>query len=126
MCSQMRHGPRFSEREAREAVAKSRSYSEALRHLKLRPAGGNHLTLKKYVALWKIPTNHFDPYATQRIGLKRDPIPLEQVLVANSNYSRGSLKERLYKEGLKTRECELCGQGETWRGQHIALILDHV
>jgi HNH endonuclease len=39
---------------------------------------------------------------------------------------RGSLKRRLYATGLKQRRCELCGQGEDWRGRPMALILDHI
>jgi hypothetical protein len=43
-----------------------------------------------------------------------------------STYSRSNLKRRLYEEHLKNRECELCGQGEEWRGRRMGLILDHV
>ena len=62
---------RYTDEDVRRAVAGARSLSEALRTLGLRPAGGNHATLKR-------------------------PI------------------------------CELCGQGEMWRGRPMALILDHV
>jgi HNH endonuclease len=48
------------------------------------------------------------------------------VTVENSRYHRGHLKRRLYAEGLKERRCELCGQGEEWRGRRMALILDHI
>jgi transposase-like protein len=119
---------RFTEEEARAAIAASLSYSEALRRLGLRAAGGNHTTLKKYIAQWQISTEHFDPHATQRVrfanSTRRQPI--EQILVQHSTYSRGHLKERLYREGLKTRVCELCGQDEEWRGGHMSLILDHI
>lgn len=91
----------------------------------MRPAGGNAATLKKYLEIWGIPTDHFDPYATRR-GVRRPVWPLEQVLVKNSTYSRGHLKARLYAEGLKGRNCELCGQGEHWYGHRISLILDHI
>jgi ribosomal protein S27AE len=36
------------------------------------------------------------------------------------------LKERLFNEGLKDRQCEQCGQGELWRGRSMSLILDHI
>ncbi|MCW2996145.1 MAG: endonuclease [Conexibacter sp.] len=119
---------RFSEEEARAAVAASLSYSEALRRLGLRAAGGNHLTLRKYIALWDISVAHFDPYATQRQAAERlsKARPLAEILVEHSTYSRGHLKERLFREGVKTRACELCGQGEEWRGSRMSLILDHV
>jgi hypothetical protein len=51
----------FTREQAAAAIADSRSYSEALRHLRLRAAGGNHRTLKKYVELWGLSTDHFDP-----------------------------------------------------------------
>jgi hypothetical protein len=92
----------------------------------MRPAGGNHRTLKKYVELWRISIAHFDPRHVQRQALLRRRIkPLDEILVEDSTYSRGSLKRRLYAAGLKSRKCELCGQGEVWRGARMALILDH-
>jgi hypothetical protein len=119
--------PRYSEVEAREAVAASRSYSAALRLLGLRPAGGNHRLLREYVdRIWKIPTDHFDPIAERRRGRRHVPTPLDQILVEHSSYSRRTLKLRLYAEGLKERRCELCGQGEIWHGRPMSLILDHI
>jgi hypothetical protein len=51
---------------------------------------------------------------------------LSEVLVEHSTYSRGQLKERLFQEGLRDRACQLCGQGEQWRGRRMSLILDHI
>jgi hypothetical protein len=119
---------RFTEEEARAAVAASLSYSEALRRLGLRAAGGNHRTLKKYVVAWGISVAHFDPHGTQRCGQPRatPALPLDEVLVEHSTYSRSSLKKRLFASGLKARHCELCGQDETWQGRRMGLILDHI
>ena len=47
-------------------------------------------------------------------------IPLEAILVGELTYSARSLKRRLYGTGLKARTCELCGQGERWRGRPMA------
>ncbi len=115
--------PRYDE----AAVEVSRSYSEVLRRLGMRPAGGNHKLLRKYVdEAWQIPTGHFDAGGSSIRNLHKAPIPLEEVLVAGSTYSRGKLKERLFEEGLKERRCEQCGQDETWRGRSMSLILDHI
>jgi hypothetical protein len=121
-------GPRYSEAEAREAIAASKSYNEALRRLGMRAAGNNHLTLRKYAdRIWLIPTDHFDPHASRRAQLaSRVSRPLWEYLTEGSGYSRGALKRRLFKEGVKARACELCGQGETWRGRRMSLVLDHI
>lgn len=115
----------FTEAQLREAVASSRCYADALRAIGLRPAGGNHATIKKYVRLWSIPTDHFSPRGPYPRGATRRK-PLEAVLVKDSTYHRGNLKQRLYTEGLKSPLCELCGQGEIWHGRRMALILDHI
>lgn len=118
--------PAYSEQEARAAVAESLCYTHALRKLGLAPAGGNHRLFRRYVdEVWRIPTDHFDPDRVRR-DARRPPIPLVEVLVEGSSYCRTTLKRRLYREGLKARRCELCGQDERWHGRPMGLILDHV
>jgi transposase-like protein len=117
---------RYTEEEAGAAIAASLTFTEALRRLGMCWSGGNHRTLKKWAETWGIPTDHFDPDAARRASLGRPAMPLSRILVRDSTYSRGRLKERLYGSGLKARICERCGQGEIWRGQRMALILDHI
>lgn len=119
-----RSGPRYSRRDAITAIASSKSFSEALRKLGMRPAGGNHATLRMYARRWDISTEHFDPYAAAR-G-RTSARALDEILVENSTYCRSSLKPRLYTAGLKERRCELCGQDELWQGRRMSLILDHI
>jgi transposase-like protein len=114
---------RYSEEELREVVGRSASLSEVLRHFGLRTAGGNFRQLRRWLQAWNISTDHF------RLEWEMPPRarkPLSEILVEHSTYGRGHLKRRLYEEGLKDRECELCGQGEMWRGSRMALILDHI
>lgn len=117
--------PRYSEDELRNAVAASLSWAETLRRLGYCPTGGNWRTLKKRTAALDISTSHFDPYAAARGPHRSRRIPLDQILVERSTYSRTNLKGRLYEAGLKERQCELCGVGELWRGKRMSLILDH-
>jgi hypothetical protein len=119
-------GPRYTTEDAREAIAASVSWSEALRRLGMCHSGGAHLVLKKYASIWGIPADHFDPYAAVRGSGKRTRRPLEEILVEHSTFARNHLKERLYDAGLKQPVCELCGQGELWRGRRMGLILDHI
>jgi len=118
--------PRYSEDEARAAVAASLSYAGALRNLCLCATGGNWRTLRIWTERWEIATTHFDPRAAQRHALSRRPRPLSEVLVEGSSYSRNHLKNRLYREGLKERRCEMCGVDELWNGRRMSLILDHI
>jgi len=118
---------RYTRSEAKEAVRASYSYAEALRRLGLRPAGGNHALFRRYVdEVWRIPTDHFDPYRGSRERSRGAAIALELVLVEGCRYNRRQLKRRLYDAGLKQRRCEMCGQGERWRGRYMSLILDHI
>jgi hypothetical protein len=120
-------GPSYSEDEAREAIAASLTYTEALRRLGRCPTGSARAILRKYAEnIWVIPTDHFDPDAARALAFRPERRPLSEILVEHSSYPRGRLKERLYDEGLKRPFCEFCGQGEVWRGRRMALVLDHV
>lgn len=110
----------------RTAVRLAECWADVLRLVDLGTRGGNRRTVRKYVELWGIPTDHFDPAAGPRRASRRRMAPLAEVLVERSTYSRSALKKRLFAEGVKRRECEQCGQGEEWRGRRMALILDHV
>jgi hypothetical protein len=122
----MHRGPRYSDVEAQKAVAVSHSYAEALRKLGMCQTGGNAGTLRKYAELWGISTAHFDSNVGRTHRVHGRITPLGEILVENSTYSRGHLKRRLYEAGLKARRCEVCGQGELWRGNTMSLILDHI
>src|SRR3954454_18655039 len=118
---------RHSEEEVRAAVEASLSYAEVMRRLGLRAAGGNHRTIRKYVEdVWRISTEHFDARPARGAAPSPPAVPLTQVLVASSTYHRGHLKRRLLAEGLKQPECEMCGQGEVWRGRRMSMVLDHI
>ena len=84
------------------------------------------MILRKWARIWEIPTDHFDADAVRALSIGTVARPLREVLVEGSTYSRGNLKRRLFAEGLKDRECEICGQKELWHGRRMALILDHV
>jgi hypothetical protein len=89
-------------------------------------SGGAALIIKKYAAIWGISAEHFDPYRYQRGHPSTTRRPWSEILVEGSNYNRAHLKERMFREGMKARNCELCGQGEDWNGRRMSLILDHI
>jgi DNA-binding CsgD family transcriptional regulator len=51
--------------------------------------------------------------------------PLETYLIADRPQSRGNLKRRLLREGLKAARCEACGI-TAWQGRPLSLALHHI
>lgn len=57
---------------------------------------------------------------------KKGIIPLQEILEGkHPGYSRGHLKKRLLREGLKKNECEGCKNDGTWLGKPLSLQLHH-
>lgn len=104
------------------ACNSSHSQREVLETLGLRAAGGNFKSLQKWAGIHNITLPVFP-----RVGRPPSTVtPIDSVLTTNSNYKRTHLKKRLYQLGLKQRKCEICGQGEIWKGRKMSLILDHI
>lgn len=56
----------------------------------------------------------------------RTAIPLQEIIDGkHSYYKTHYLKLRLYKDGIKKNECEVCGLNE-WQGKIIQCHLDHI
>lgn len=120
------HVAPFSEQDLSAAVAQGLCWADVLRYLGYEVKGHNYRTVQKWARRWGITTDHFDPTAGRlRSTAARQP-SLESVLVENSGYKRETLKRRLIREGLKAPVCEMCGQGELWRGHPMSLVLDHI
>jgi hypothetical protein len=105
-------------------IKESINYSDVCRNLNIISGKGNRDTIKKYINEYKLDISHFHIPLPKGKGVKYN---LVDILVKNSKYNHTSdLKHRLYKEDLKKRCCEMCGQGEEWMGKKISLILDHI
>lgn len=109
-------------------INNSFSIRECLTSMNLSTRPGNYKTIKKYINLYGLNTDHF--YNDIKGGLNKYvnsiKFDINQILIENSTYSTSKLKKRLYEEGYKSRCCEMCGQGEEWRGRKMSLILDHI
>jgi hypothetical protein len=104
-------------------IQNSINYTDVCRNLEIGLTKGNRDTIKKYVEVYQLDTSHFyTPHA-----IPKTKIELVDILIEYSTYGHTcDLKKRLYKEGLKQRFCELCGQSEEWKGKKMSLILDHI
>lgn len=105
-----------------EAVRTSVNFGEVLNKMGYITGAGSYKMLYKYLDLFKIDYSYLKDFKKQRGRSK----PIEDLLNNKSKLSSTDLKNRLYKIGLKQRQCELCGQGEEWQGKKMSLILDHI
>ena len=120
----------LSDAELRNLLLKSKTFSEILKALGLRCAGGNFKSLKENLKYRKIDYSFI--YETSKIerlkkfNLKNKPIDLSKILVENSSFSRNHLKKRLFKDGVLKHECAECGISNQWNNKPISLQLDHI
>ena len=114
--------------EFREMVKNSKTYVEMLKNFNIVNKGNNHKTLKHRIAKLNIDDSHISKGAGCNLGKKfyKKKIPLEEVLVENSAYSRRSLKQRIITGKILKNECTLCGIKPSWNNKPLVLVLDHV
>ena len=97
-----------SKEEMKEALETSGSIRQALKKVGLVPAGGNYATVHHLIKDFGIDISHMIGQGWN-IGdkaglLRRDKIPLEEILVENSTYHGGSslLKKDYLGTGLRS------------------------
>lgn len=121
---------KYTEKEFREAVASSCSISETMKKLGLTYTGQAYRTFKRRAIEWSVDYSHFTGKGWskgKKLGSRRS---IKSHLILNNPNSSfiGSyaLKMRLYNEGLKQEQCEICGLGNQWNKQTLSLHLDHI
>ncbi len=108
------------------AVKESKSVNEVVEKLGLVVRGNNYRTIKRYIRSLNLDTSHFSKRSLVGINNHLNKKPIDAYLNLGTKISSNNLKNKLYRAGLKNRICEICGQGEIWRGKKMSLILDHV
>jgi hypothetical protein len=119
---------RYTDEELTEAVKKSRSLAETLRHLGVRAAGGNYATLKKRLEELDLDTTHFrgKGWLSGQKSTTVTKIPMNEILVKHSTYTHSNdLRKRLISEGYFPAQCACCNL-TTWLDQPIPLEVDHI
>lgn len=109
------------------AAESSTSIADALRKLGLCARGGHHKAFHRHAKRLGVAYGHYDPTASQRLGL----VPFaktftdEEVFAANSPL-KGNLKRRVHKAGFLPNRCAECDNAGTHNGKPLVLQLDHI
>ena len=121
---------KYTQEQFIEAVKNSYSYSEVCRNLGLSPKGGNLRTVKNKIIELELDMSHFTgkrwnkgKTSETHSSIKKKDI--SEILVENSGWASGQLRQRLIREGLKEAKCECCGRTK-WLGVPIPLELHHI
>jgi hypothetical protein len=120
---------RWSDDQLASLVPLSGSIREVIIGLGLIPAGGNYKHVGRRIAELGLSTDHFHGKGWNK-GWAFDPrkpvTPLEKWLVYGSSVQSFTLKRRLFKVGLKSPKCELCGWCSVSIDGRIPVELDHI
>src|ERR1700676_3799522 len=83
-------------------VAKSKTYTDITRAVGAYPHGRTNSIIKKRMAVEGVDGSHLigSAYGRAQINHLLRTIPLEEILVEHSTYSRSALKQRLLKRGI--------------------------
>ena len=105
-----------------------RSRSPWIRALGMVPAGGNYDQVPRRIRELELDTSHLTGMRWNTGGkfVPRPATPLEEVLVAGRWTGSTVLEHRLFRAGLKTPRCELCGWAERAPDGRIPVELDHI
>lgn len=122
---------RWTDDQLRDAVKNATSVYGVFRHMGLRIGGGQHMLIKRRIRELGLDTSHFTGQGWNKRDaaglLLRKRIPLEQILVKDSEYcSISVLKRRLVAAGLLENRCALCRLLPEWQGKPLVLRLDHM
>ena len=109
------------------AAMTSQSIAGMCRYFGLKPCGGNYKIIHKAIKEYDLDISHFtgQGWNTDLHFKPAEAKPIEDILVADSNYQSYKLKRRLIQEGLKDNICERCKLSE-WQGVPIPLELHHI
>lgn len=119
---------KWSGLQLRKAAIESLSIRSVLFKLGLKPAGGNYSQITKYLKELNIDTAHFKGRGWNKglKGFENPRVPLDQILVSDSNFQSYKLKRRLFFTNLKKEYCEECGWAKRSEDGRIPLELDHI
>lgn len=115
--------------ELAEVVANCNTFTEILRHFGLVIAGANVETLKRRLRYDDIDFSHIPCGINANRGRRLFvdvSLTQDEVLTADSKYSRKTAKRCILRNKIIEYKCVICGQPPEWNGKKLTLTLDHI
>lgn len=118
---------KWTDEQLIQAIKNNKSYAGVIKELGFKVSGGMHSLIKRHIIRLDLDTSHFtgQGHLKNKTHGWTPKIPLEDVLVLNSTYSRHNLKRRLLNASILDYKCKECGLSE-WRDKKLSLHLDHI
>ena len=107
-----------------EAVKKSKSFTDVLRNLNLRTAGGNHASIKYWINQHGLDTSHFKKVFISEAHVA-NRLSYTKIFCRESLVSRNTVKRALIRLNGIPSQCNECRNEDKWNGKPLVLQLDH-
>lgn len=111
--------------EIKEVVLNSNSWKECCIKLNRNSATGNQTHLKNYCIKNNISYSHFKTKSWSKGLILKEKVPIEEYLENKRFINSHTLKNKLFKNNIKNKECEKCGVKE-WLREECVFELHHV
>lgn len=120
----------YSAEELQVLLDSSNSYADVLRKIGMSEHGSNTATLRKMIDKYDLDLSKINEnrkieknkqFSRDRQNKK---ISLEEILKDNKPYQSYRLLKRLFEEGYKEKQCEICGISD-WMDKEISFHLHH-
>lgn len=109
-------------------VKQCNTIKDILISFNLSSKGGNNKTLKKRLQYDNIDFSHITLGIGHNKGkkLNRVKMPLDEIMVENSTFSRCHIKKRILDENIIEEKCKICGSLPEWNNKKLVMVLDHI
>lgn len=107
----------------------SSSFSDVLNTYNMNISGANVKTLKYYLSLFNLSTEHFKKSQKEKIiknYLLKKRGDINNIYNSNSKVCRGILKKDIIKNNLIKYECQKCKNDGVWMGKKLTLEIEHI
>ncbi len=115
-----------------DAVKKSESYTDVMRLLDIKIAGGNHAHIKRQIQKFGIDTSHFREHTYAFIKAAKEKAfrsrkTCDEVFNLSPEYRlKGKMLSRALVESGVEYKCVKCGVGNSYNGKKLTLEVDHI